>query len=354
MPSEREKNSGSIASNRLDYQIDQALVFAIKLFDEEDFLIVMDYEDDLVIYNDEQGSNVKFYQIKTNEDTLSVRQGISDKWFSKLYSHITDKEQSITPHSNIEELGLITNCSLHTANGKYIHFEKASFNSALDDETLSKVKDGIANQLGVDVKDIDLKLFTYRKSDLSIKRHVQESQQILTEFLDARYCNSSLKIVKSLHSTLRAIIREKQDREKREEAYDFERIKQKKTLRRGLFKNVIEEAIMVSLPPVSELERHIPESLAEKWMVAFCQLSRDVEKNAGWLHELIKSARKIVANYDNEAGSMWKIASLAAADLKSDIAVSRWIGESADYYLEILALCIVYNKSILRNESTPN
>lgn len=354
MSSEREKNSGSIASNRLDYQIDQALVFAIKLFDEEDFLIVMDYEDDLVIYNDEQGSNVKFYQIKTNEDTLSVRQGISDKWFSKLYSHITDKEQSITPHSNIEELGLITNCSLHTANGKYIHFEKASFNSALDDETLSKVKDGIANQLGVDVKDIDLKLFTYRKSDLSIKRHVQESQQILTEFLDARYCNSSLKIVKSLHSTLRAIIREKQDREKREEAYDFERVKQKKTLRRSLFKSVIEEAIMVSLPSISELERQIPRSMGDAWKVAYCQLTRDVEQNSNCLHEVAKLARQALLKYENETGSMWKISTLVADDLKSDVVASRWIGESADYYLELLALSIVYNKSILKNEITPD
>lgn len=354
MPSEREKEGGTIASNRLDYQIDQALIFAIRLYDEDDFLIVMDNEDDLIIYSDEQGSKVKFYQIKTNEDVITVSNAISDKWFSKLYSHLTDKEQSITPHSTVEELGLISNCSLLITKGKYLNIEKASFVSAMDDETLDKIKISIANELHIDVKDVDLKLFTYRKSKLSIKRHVQESRQILTEFLDERFRNNSLKIVKSLHSTLRAIIREKQDREKDELHYDFELIKQKKTLRKSLLKSVIEEAIMVSMPPVSELERHIPRELEKKWMVAFCQLSRDVEQNSDWLHEVTKAARQILAKYNNIPGSMWKIASLAAVELKSNVAVSRWIGESADFYLEILALCIVYNNFILKNEKPSN
>ena len=62
-----DKTSGSLAYNRLDLQISQTLHMAIEFFDSLDYLLVLDYYDDITLFdNDENPEFVSYYQVKTN------------------------------------------------------------------------------------------------------------------------------------------------------------------------------------------------------------------------------------------------------------------------------------------------
>ena len=71
-------NAGSMAYNRLDFQISQAMLLAVEWEDFEDYTIVMDFYEDVAIFEGAQGK-VSLFQIKTNEESFSL-------------SHILSKE----------------------------------------------------------------------------------------------------------------------------------------------------------------------------------------------------------------------------------------------------------------------
>ncbi|MDQ0228855.1 DUF4297 domain-containing protein [Metabacillus malikii] len=62
------ENSGSRSANRFDYQKDWAILKLIELHKTgEDYLLVMDYYDDIVIFDSESDpKNMEFFQIKTS------------------------------------------------------------------------------------------------------------------------------------------------------------------------------------------------------------------------------------------------------------------------------------------------
>lgn len=106
-PIENDTKGGSIGYNRLDMQVSQALHMAIELYPNLNYLLIMDHYDDITLFDDEAAPKVvSYYQMKTSEDTISIDTAISEKWLSKLYSHLSNVELIV------KELGLITNTPL--------------------------------------------------------------------------------------------------------------------------------------------------------------------------------------------------------------------------------------------------
>lgn len=102
-----DKKSGSLAYNRLDMQLSQTLHMAIELYDNLNYLLVPDHDDDITLFDDDTNPEVvSYYQMKTNEESISIDTAISEDWLAKLY------EQLSNPKWLIDELGLITNCPL--------------------------------------------------------------------------------------------------------------------------------------------------------------------------------------------------------------------------------------------------
>lgn len=66
--------SGPRSSNRFDYQKDWAILKMMEMYEvEEDFLLVMDYYDDVVIYDSATDpENVSFFQIKTSSKNWTL------------------------------------------------------------------------------------------------------------------------------------------------------------------------------------------------------------------------------------------------------------------------------------------
>ena len=102
-----DTHSGSMAYNRLDMQVSQTLHMAIELFDNLDYLFVLDYYDDITLFdNDVNPDFVSYYQLKTNEESISINTAIANDWLAKLYTQLEN------PEWIVKELGLITNCPL--------------------------------------------------------------------------------------------------------------------------------------------------------------------------------------------------------------------------------------------------
>ena len=74
-----DKKSGSLAYNRLDMQISQTLHMAIELYPTLDYLFILDYYDDISIFDHESNpTTVSYYQIKTNEESISISTALSE------------------------------------------------------------------------------------------------------------------------------------------------------------------------------------------------------------------------------------------------------------------------------------
>ena len=96
-----------MAYNRLEMQISQTLHMAIELFDTLDYLLILDYYDDITLFDDDNNADtVSYYQMKTNDESISINTAISESWLEKLYAQLE------RPEWIVRELGFITNCPL--------------------------------------------------------------------------------------------------------------------------------------------------------------------------------------------------------------------------------------------------
>lgn len=60
------ENSGSVSSNRFDYQKDWAISKIIDLSKNADFLLVFEFYEDIIVFDSSDNPNViDFYQVKT-------------------------------------------------------------------------------------------------------------------------------------------------------------------------------------------------------------------------------------------------------------------------------------------------
>ena len=103
-----DTTSGSMAYNRLDMQVSQVLHMAIELYDKLDYLFILDYYDDITLFEDENNPKVvSYYQMKTNGECIQFNTALSENWIVKLYAQLDREEWQV------KELGLITNCPVH-------------------------------------------------------------------------------------------------------------------------------------------------------------------------------------------------------------------------------------------------
>lgn len=70
-----DTKAGSLAYNRIDMQISQALHMAIELYPNLNYLLILDHYDDITLFDsDVCPETVSYYQMKTNECHLCHRQ----------------------------------------------------------------------------------------------------------------------------------------------------------------------------------------------------------------------------------------------------------------------------------------
>ena len=256
-----DTSSGSLAYNRLDMQVSQTLHMAIELYDNLDYLFILDYYDDITLFDDRcSPKTVSYYQMKTHEESISISTAISEDWLSKLYSQL-DKPDWI-----VKELGLITNCPLKVTVTTQGHDEKNHRNTTsytserttftkFNQVTIEKIKNDIANKLGKDKKDIDVSKFVHMRTTLSIPKHKDIVAQEMGEFLHRRYPRITIDTVKTIYGSMLEILTKRQQYELLDDDEQYVTVREKKGVSKEDFTRVIEEAMIISIPPFDEIRK---------------------------------------------------------------------------------------------------
>lgn len=256
-----DSKAGSLAYNRLDFQVSHAMHLAIELYDTLDYLLVMDYYDDIALIHDETEANtISYYQIKTNEESISINTAISEDWLAKLYLHFD------RPEFLVKELGLVTNCPLRVTNTilnengnpkktkqKYVS-DKTAF-SKFNIETLEKIKKDIADKTNKNIDDIDLSNFVHIRTTLSIDKHKDIVEKELTDFLYAKQPKITLDVVKTINSSMIEILTKRQSCETVSDTDDFTSIVTHKGVSKKDFTRIIKAANMIAIPPFTDIEQ---------------------------------------------------------------------------------------------------
>ena len=149
-PIKEDTNSGSLAYNRLDMQVSQAIHMAVEMYQDSDYLFVLDYYDDISVFDKEDSpAVVSYYQIKSSEEVITINTVLREEWLPKLYLHLEDSKWII------EELGLITSCVLRIPYSKEENIPKQILNSErtafskIDVATQERVKQKISEALSI-------------------------------------------------------------------------------------------------------------------------------------------------------------------------------------------------------------
>lgn len=214
-----DTSAGSLAYNRFEMQVSQTLHMAIELYNSLEYLFVLDYYDDISLFDsDDNPEFVSYYQMKTNEESISISTAISDDWLAKLY------EQLENPGWIVKELGLITNCPLKVVfkqkddKGKekqkkeLYTAEKTQFLN-FNTETINKIKNDIAKKKGIDVEAVDLSKFVHMRTTLSIPSHKEIVEKEVGDFLHEKYPQIALDSVKAIYSTMMDLLTKRQQYE---------------------------------------------------------------------------------------------------------------------------------------------
>ena len=256
-----DTGSGSMSYNRFEMQVSQILHMAIEIFDNLDYLFVLDYYDDITIFDKENDPEmVSYFQMKTNEESISINTAITKDWLVKMYAQLDNTDWFI------KELGLITNCPLVVSvttkkdNGKnkkerkLFTSEKTPF-MEFNPVTISKIKEDIAKKKGVDVESVDLTKFFHIRTTLSIPSHREIVEQEMGDFLHSKYPRITMDSVKAIFGAMMDVLTRRQQYELLDDSASFSEVRNKKGVSKGDFERVIEEAMLISIPTFEEISR---------------------------------------------------------------------------------------------------
>lgn len=258
-----DKKSGSLAYNRLDMQISQTLHMAIELYPTLDYLFILDYYDDISIFDHESNpTTVSYYQLKTNEESISISTALSEDWIAKLHHHLKD------PQWLVNELGLITNCPLKITStfedelGKNKSHtdsytaERTPF-SQFNANTISAIKKDISKKLHISEVDVDLSKFVHMRTTLSIPKHNEIVEQEVNDFLRNKHPKITLELAKTIFTTMMELLRKRQSYELLKDDETFEEVRKKKGFSRNDINRIIDKALILSIPPFSEIQDYM-------------------------------------------------------------------------------------------------
>lgn len=264
----REKKSvsvdikaGSLAYNRLDMQASQALHMAIELYPNLNYLLVLDHYDDITLFEDDTTpETVSYYQMKTSEDSISIDTAISEDWITKLYEQLSNSDWIVN------ELGLITNSPLkvsvkilgsdgknHVATQSYSS-EKTAF-LEFNPVAVEKIKADIANRKGIPADGVDLSKFAHMRTTLSIPKHREIVEQEMSSFLQLQYPRITIDSAKAIYSSMMDLLTRRQSYELLDKNSQFFMVRAKKGVSKTDFSRIIDEAMLISIPEFSDIQR---------------------------------------------------------------------------------------------------
>ncbi|WP_414150299.1 hypothetical protein ACIZ62_12805 [Acetobacterium carbinolicum] len=329
--------SGSMAYNRLEMQISQSLLFAIELYEQEDFLITLDYFDDITIFSDEtMNSGICYYQMKSNE-SITLNYILKEDWLTKLYMHLFDE-------SDIKEIGLIV-CNEIKHDRKKLFTQGKIELSNFGEKILSKVKLSLSEKFNCEIDEIDLSKFVFIKTVLTKDTHREFVENAMSKLLMEINPDISVRTAYTVFTSLLEILTNKQSIELPEFCL-LEDVKNKKSMSKKEFDKVIKYANKITLPDFQEINRqcYMDMSKEEKYGIAFSRILSDSKRNQKTFYDLLDQIVDCIANI-NKSTTILEMTMFVKEEIKKREPRNIHI-LADDYYIETLALCMLVKGDI--------
>lgn len=345
-----DTGAGSMAYNRLEMQISQTLHMAIELFDTLNYLLILDYYDDITLFEDDDNPyTVSYYQMKTNDESISISTAISENWLEKLYAQLE------RPEWIVKELGLITNCPLKVVttykdeDGKNKKKKElftsprtsfADFNA----DTVEKIKNDIAIKRGIKAEDVDLSKFIHIRTTLSIPNHKEVVENEMGNFLYGKYPRISIDSVKTIYATILELMTKRQQYELLPDNASYEEVRKNKGVTKKDFSRIIETAISISIPPFDEILQIVNLS-EEKYQASFeyTRMMADSQKKLESFSNIFKHLSNIQENEQrNNNETVWDYVNRMCDLLYKESPKIEFIYNRM--YICVLSICILINE----------
>lgn len=254
-----DTTAGSRAYNRLDMQVSQTLQMAIELYDDMNYLFVLDYYDDITLFD--LGTDplvVCYYQLKTSDDKITIDVALQNNWIAKLYEQLNRPENWL-----VKELGLLTNLPIEI---KYkapektsqvrelITANRTSF-TKLNPLIQKRIKGDIAKKLGIREDEVDLSKFAHMRTTFTITDHRDVVENKMSNFLCNKHPKITFDTVKCIFRTMIDLLSRRQGYELLSKDESFDNVKKNKGFERADFERVIDEAILITIPEFLQVEK---------------------------------------------------------------------------------------------------
>lgn len=346
-----DTSAGSMSYNRFEMQVSQTLHMAIELYDSLDYLLVMDYYDDITLFEDEKNPEiVSYYQMKTNEESISINTAIKEDWLTKLYTQLE------RPEWIVKELGLITNCPLKVSvsmkdvggkkktETKSYTAEKTSFEK-FNPITVQKIKQDIAKKKGVKEEDVDLSKFVHIRTTLSIPCHKEIVEQEMGTFLHAKYPRITMDSVKTIFNAMVDLLSRRQQYELLSDDAEYIEVRQKKGISKKDFERVIDEAMIISIPPFDEVQQVIQLDAEDKYKASYeyTRIMTDSHGKSESFTKVFLKVRTLIENREIKSDeTAWEYAGIICDELYAENLMVKILYNQL--YVRVLVICIIINE----------
>ena len=345
-----DTSSGSMSYNRFEMQVSQTLHMAIELYDSLDYLLVMDYYDDITLFEDEKNPEiVSYYQMKTNEESISINTAIKEDWLTKLYTQLE------RPEWIVKELGLITNCPLKVSvsikdvrgkkktETKSYTAEKTAFEK-FNPITVQKIKQDIAKKKGVKEEDVDLAKFVHIRTTLSIPSHKEIVEQEMGTFLHEKYPRITMDSVKTIYNAMVDLLSRRQQYELLSDDAEYIEVRQKKGISKKDFERVIDEAMIISIPPFDEVQQVVQLDAEDKYKASYeyTRIMTDSHSKSESFTKVFFKVRTLIENREIKVDeTAWEYAGNICEELYAGNPMVKILYNQL--YVRILVICIIIN-----------
>ena len=354
-----DTTAGSRSFNRFEFQLSQTLHMAIELYDTLNYLLVLDYYDDITLFElDSEPLTVSYYQVKTSSNEITIDSAIEKGWISKLYAQLSRPEGW-----NVKELGMITNTPLKVSYNtsskpsskkkskstkcytKNLNSSRTALTS-LHKSVQNRIIADIAQKLKVSESEVDLTKFAHIRTTLTIEKHNDMVEKEMSDFLYNRYPRITVDTVKAIYSSMINLLTRKQEYETLPSDASFEAVKTYKGIQKDDFKQVVDQAILLSVPSFKDVYNYsqLENGMENEVSLAYVKILSDTNDKDSSFPKLFSTTIEAINKcpYHGE-GTVWQYAERISEIIRTKepmLCIPYDIN-----YIAVLIICLLINES---------
>ncbi|MEA4921403.1 MAG: dsDNA nuclease domain-containing protein [Clostridiaceae bacterium] len=336
--------AGSRTKNRLTVQISYAIQLIMEFY-STDFLIMMDYIEDVSVIRDpSRPSAIHLYQVKTksSDKQYLLSTVIGDEWFQKLYANAQKYKDFLSSASVVCNTDIVASV---TKSGTEI-FPNAK--TSLDDKTIQlnikKIRTAIALDQKIKENDVDLSRFYFVRSTLSTKGHKEEVEHQFQDFLLEQATDLQVATAKSIFDLLYDELDKRFNQEISENCTDINEIFDKKGLGGRNIKAMISCGLAIQVPTLDKLFSDFKiTSVSEcrKYTSQYTQIKMDMYSNMSVFVQLKRTVFDLIetANTSGIDDMLGILDVVYSQSIESQLVPDVYKNE---HYLKMLIMILIY------------